>query len=155
MAASALKSMWRRLALLLLLSLRLLPSTASRHISLFLWFCSDFVVMAETSALLFSTFSSHLTISPVRHSHPSPARFSSLLSRVRPSRFAVKASHYGNFSDDDPFSFFPWSDSNNGNQIRVSLCNSQKSDTFLIKLELEIVEFGLGRLLIILELYVI
>ncbi|EOA27685.1 hypothetical protein CARUB_v10023837mg, partial [Capsella rubella] len=72
------------------------------------------VAMAETSTLLFYTFSSHLTISPVRHSrHPSPARFSSLLSRVRPSRFAVKASHYGSFSDDDAFSFFPWSDSNN------------------------------------------
>ncbi|EFH57737.1 hypothetical protein ARALYDRAFT_321394 [Arabidopsis lyrata subsp. lyrata] len=50
--------------------------------------------MAETCSLLFSTFSSHLTISPFRHSHPSAARFSSLLSRVRPSRFAVKASHY-------------------------------------------------------------
>ncbi|XP_010516922.1 PREDICTED: uncharacterized protein LOC104792472 isoform X2 [Camelina sativa] len=74
--------------------------------------------MAETSTtLLFSTFSSHLTISPVLHSHhpPSPARFSSLLlSRVRKaSRFAVKASHYGSFSDDDAFSFFPWSDANN------------------------------------------
>ncbi|XP_020884742.1 uncharacterized protein LOC9315697 [Arabidopsis lyrata subsp. lyrata] len=64
--------------------------------------------MAETCSLLFSTFSSHLTISPFRHSHPSAARFSSLLSRVRPSRFAVKASHYGSFSDDDSFNFFPW-----------------------------------------------
>lgn len=144
MAASALKSMWRRLALLLLLSLRLLPSAASRHISLFLWFCSDFVVMAETSALLFSTFSSHLTISPVRHSHPSPARFSSLLSRVRPSRFAVKASHYGNFSDDDAFSFFPWSDSKNGNQIMVSYVIHKSQIHDLIKLELEIVEVELG-----------
>lgn len=76
-------------------------------------FGSVFVVMAETSTLLFSTFSSHLTISPFRQSHPSAARFSSLLSRVRPSRFAVKASHYGNFSDDDAFNFFPWSDANN------------------------------------------
>uniref|UniRef100_A0A1J3F9L2 DUF7811 domain-containing protein n=1 Tax=Noccaea caerulescens TaxID=107243 RepID=A0A1J3F9L2_NOCCA len=68
--------------------------------------------MAETSALLFS----HLTISRLWDAaSSSPPRFS-FLSRARPSRsarFSVKASHYGSFSDDDAFSFFPWSDGNN------------------------------------------
>lgn len=75
--------------------------------------------MAETSALLFS----HLTISRVWDAaSSSPPRFS-LLSRARPSRsarFSVKSSHYGSFSDDDAFSFFPWSDGNNGNFNRLS-----------------------------------
>ncbi|CAH2058979.1 unnamed protein product [Thlaspi arvense] len=73
--------------------------------------------MAETCALLFS----HLTISRVwdtASSPPSVATSSrlSLFSRAGPSRltrFAVKASHYGSFSDDDAYSFYPWSDGNN------------------------------------------
>ncbi|ESQ52317.1 hypothetical protein EUTSA_v10017183mg [Eutrema salsugineum] len=73
--------------------------------------------MAETSALLFS----HLTISRVwdtASSSPSSATSSRfpLTSRARPfrsTRFAAKASPYGGFSDDDDFSFFPWSDGNN------------------------------------------
>ncbi|KFK36565.1 hypothetical protein AALP_AA4G140200 [Arabis alpina] len=71
--------------------------------------------MAETSALLFS----HLSISPLCYiaspsSTVTSSRFS-LLSRARSTRFAVKASSHfgGSFSDDDAFSFFPWSDGNN------------------------------------------
>ncbi|XP_010530474.1 PREDICTED: uncharacterized protein LOC104807061 [Tarenaya hassleriana] len=76
--------------------------------------------MAKTYAWCFSHFSFHLAISHARYANSSPSFANcprlSPFSRAPPSRppsFAVKASHSGGFSEDDLFSFFPWSDGNN------------------------------------------
>ncbi|XP_019056900.1 PREDICTED: uncharacterized protein LOC104805233 isoform X1 [Tarenaya hassleriana] len=76
--------------------------------------------MAETSALCFSNFSSHITIYRNRNANSPPSAAISLrfspFSRAppsRPPRFAAMASHSGSFPDDDLFSFFPWSAGNN------------------------------------------
>lgn len=85
------------------------------------------ILMAETSALCFSPFSS-LPSNIYRSREPnsylsfaSPSKSSASHSRSsRSIRFTCKASDSGNFLGDESLGFFPWSDGDNGIHVFCS-----------------------------------
>ncbi|XP_038719261.1 uncharacterized protein LOC120012080 isoform X2 [Tripterygium wilfordii] len=94
----------------------ILPDSVSPSLSLL--FSLPGFVMAETSTLSFSTFSTIPSISRSREYNFSPSssfsRFSISRSRnPRLLRFTVKASDSGSFFGEDSLGFFPWSDGDN------------------------------------------
>lgn len=117
--------MWRQNSLLSLQAVSpQIPYPSSLVLNLFafpLLFLILQILMAETSALCFSTLSSLPSniyrsgeansslsfASPFKFpaSHPRSSRF---------IRFTCKASDSGNFLGDEPLGFFPWSDGDNG-----------------------------------------
>ncbi|XP_061954468.1 uncharacterized protein LOC133676750 [Populus nigra] len=93
------------------------PSSLLNLFSFPLLFLILQILMAETSALCFSPFSS-LPSNIYRPREPNSylsfaSPFKSSASRSRSIRFTCKASDSGNFLGDESLGFFPWSDGDN------------------------------------------